>query len=108
MLLATWQPHEEVGFPPSSAGKESACNAEDLGLIPGLERSPGEGIGNPLHYSRLENPIDRGAWQATDHGITRVGHNLMNKPPPPHTIIFLKSGFLIFNNNYIRPPHTIL
>ena len=71
-----------MGFPPSSAGKESACNAEDLGLIPGLERSPGEGIGNPLHYSRLENPIDRGAWQATDHGIVRVGHDLATKPLP--------------------------
>ena len=58
-----------MGFPHSSVGKESACNAEDLGLIPGLERSPGEGIGNPLYYSRLENPTDRGAWQATDHGI---------------------------------------
>ena len=77
-------------------------------MIPGSGRSPGEGNGNPLQYSLLENPMERGAWQATDHGITRVGHNLMNKPPPPHTIIFLKSGFLIFNNNYIRPPHTIL
>ena len=53
------------GFPGRSNGKESACNAGDLGSIPGLERSPGEGNGNPLQYSCLENPMDRGAWQAT-------------------------------------------
>ena len=49
----------------SSVGKESACNAGDLGLIPGLGRCPGEGNGNSLQYSCLENPIDRGAWPAT-------------------------------------------
>ena len=47
-----------LGFPCSSAGKESACNAGDLGLIPGLGRSPGEGNGYPLQYSGLENPMD--------------------------------------------------
>ena len=47
------------------SGKESACNAGDPGLIPGLGRSPGEGNGNPLQYSCLENPMDRGAWWAT-------------------------------------------
>ena len=47
---------KEEGFPGSSAGKESACNAGDLGLIPGLGRSPGGGHGNPLQYSCLENP----------------------------------------------------
>ena len=51
--------------------KASACNAGDLGSIPGLGRSPGEGNGNPLQYSRLENPIDRGAWWATVHGIAK-------------------------------------
>ena len=55
------------GFPGSSNGKESACNAGDLGSISGLERSPGEGNGNPLQYSCLENPMDRGAWQATGY-----------------------------------------
>ena len=64
-------------FPHSSAGKESACNAGDLGLIPGLGRSSGEGNGNPLQYSCLENPMDRKAWQATIHGITRVRYNLV-------------------------------
>ena len=54
-----------VGFPRSSVGKESACSAGDLGSISGLGRSPGEGNGNPLQYSCLENPTDRAAWQAT-------------------------------------------
>ena len=51
-----------LGFPGCSACNESTCNVEDLGSIPGLGRSPGEGNGNPLHYSCLENPLDRGAW----------------------------------------------
>ena len=54
-----------------SDGKESACNAVDLGSIPESVRSPGEGNGNPLHYSCLENFMGRGAWQATVHGITK-------------------------------------
>ena len=56
------------GFPPSSVGKESAWNAGDLGPIPGLGRSPTEGNGNRLQYSCLENPMDRGAWQAASMG----------------------------------------
>ena len=64
------------GFPCSSVGKESACSAGDPGLIPGLERSAGEGNGNPLLYSCLYNPMDRGAWQATVHGVERVRHDL--------------------------------
>ena len=67
-------------FPGSSAGKESACNAGDPSLIPGLGRCPGEGNGNP-QYSCLENPMDREAWKATVHGVARVGHNLMTKTP---------------------------
>ena len=70
-----------MGFPGSSAGKKSACSAGDLGLISGSGRSPGEGTGNPLQYSCLENPIDRGIWQATVHGVARVGHDLVSKPP---------------------------
>ena len=49
--------------------KESACNAGDVGSVPGLGRSPGEGNGNLLQYSCLENCMDRGAWQATVHGV---------------------------------------
>ena len=60
-----------MGFPGGSEGKESACNAGDLGLIPGLGRSPGGGHWNPLQYSCLENPMDRGAWQAIVPGVTK-------------------------------------
>ena len=55
-----------------SVGKESACSAGDPGSIPGSGRSPGEGNGNLLQYSCLENPMDRGAWQASVHGVARV------------------------------------
>ena len=55
----------------SSEVKASACNARDLSSIPGSGRSPGEGNGNPLQYSCLENPMDRGAWWATVHGVTK-------------------------------------
>ena len=54
--------YQAVGFPSSSDGKASACNAGDPGLIPGLGRSPGEGNRNPLQYSYLEKPMERGAW----------------------------------------------
>ena len=54
-----------LSFPGGSDGKESACKVGDLGLIPGLGRSPGEGNGNPLQFSCLENPMDGGAWWAT-------------------------------------------
>ena len=63
-----------MGFPGGSDGKESACNAGDLGSIPGLGRFPGEENGNPLQYSCLENPMDRGAWWAAVHAVT-VRHN---------------------------------
>ena len=59
------------GFPGGSGCKEFACNAGDLGSIPGLRRSPGGGPDNPLQYSCLENPMDRGAWRATVHGVTK-------------------------------------
>ena len=58
-------------FPGSSDSKESAYNAGDLCLIPGSERSPKEGNGNPLQYSCLENSMDRGAWWATVHGVSK-------------------------------------
>ena len=69
-LYALWL-RWTVGFMPGgSDGKESACNAGDLGSIPGLGRFPGEGNGNPLQYSRLGNSMDRGTWWATVHGVT--------------------------------------
>ena len=58
-----------LGFPNGSESKESACNAEDPGLIPGLGRSPGEGNGNPVKYSFLGKPMDIGTWQAVAHGV---------------------------------------
>ena len=54
-----------------SDSKESACNVGDLGSVPGLGRSPGGGHGNPLQSSCLENPMDRGAWFATVHGVEK-------------------------------------
>ena len=60
-----------MSFPGGSNGKESACNAGDLGLIPGLGRPQGEGNGYPLQYSCLENSKDRGVWWATVHGVTK-------------------------------------
>ena len=62
-------PQSAQGFPGGSDSKDSACNAGDLGLIPGLGRSPGGGHGNPLQYSGLENPHGRGAWWAIVHGV---------------------------------------
>ena len=58
-------------FPGGSDGKETACNAGDPGLIPGLGRSPREENGYSLQYSCLENSMDRGAWQAIVHGATK-------------------------------------
>ena len=59
------------GFPGGSDSKQSACNVRDLDLIPGLGRSPGEGNGDPLQYSHLENSMDRGAWWAIVHEVTK-------------------------------------
>ena len=60
-----------MGVPGGSDGKESTCNAGDLGLIPGSGRSPGEENGNPLQYFCLENPMDGGSWWAIPHGVTK-------------------------------------
>ena len=60
-----------MGFPGGSDCEESACNAGDLGSIPGSGRSPGEGDGYPLQYSCLENPMERGIWWATVHGVKK-------------------------------------
>ena len=61
-----------MGFPGGSIGEESACNAGDPGWIPGWGTSPGEGNGSPLQYSCLENPMDRGPWGATGHGVAEL------------------------------------
>ena len=64
-----------LGFPSGSGGKESPCNAGDTAAITGSGRFPGEGNGNPLQYSFLESPMNRGASQATVHGFARVRHD---------------------------------
>ena len=112
-----------VGLPGGSDGKESACSAGDPGSIPGSGRYAGEGNGNPLQYSCLENPLDRGAWQATVCGVaksrTRLSNftligmvlnwTFSNKKFHKSKTLFWKQGFsqhvLSFpiQNNYIKP-----
>ena len=78
IYMETQRKAENVSFPKriayylGSDGKESACNAGDLGSIPGLGRSPGEGNSYLLQYSSLENSMDRGVWQATVHGVAEL------------------------------------
>ena len=67
-----------LGFPSGSDGKESTCNAGDLGSVPELGRYPGEGNGNPLQYSCLENSMDGGAWWAAVHGVAKSWTRLSN------------------------------
>ena len=78
--------------------KEFAFNAGVLGLIPGLGRSPGEGNGNPLQYSGLENSTDRGAWQATVHGVAKSGmieqHSLHFSTSPQYAVAILNCSVL--------------
>ena len=95
-----------MGFPGGSDGKEFACNAGDLGLMPGLGRSPGEGNGYPHQYSCLENPMDRGAWWATVHGSQRVSHNERDSvrmhalTQPLKKRLWLSKSFLIKTPKY--------
>ena len=89
---------KHLGFPGGSEVKASACNAGDLGLIPGLGRSPGEGNGNPLQYSCLENPMDGGAWWATIHGVAKSRTRLTD-----FTFTFVKHLLCIVHYlNYFR------
>ena len=76
-----------LGFPGGSDGKESACNAGDLGLIPGLGRSPGVGKGYPLQCSCLENIMHREVWRTTVDGVTRLGHNWATTLPRSTTLV---------------------
>ena len=61
--------------------KNPPAKAGDVGSVPGWGRSPGEGNGSPLQYFCVENPMERGTWQAAVHGLPRVRHDLMTKPP---------------------------
>ena len=78
--------------------KNPPANAEDARCsLLGLGRSPGEGNGDPFQYSCLENPMDGGAWRATVHGVTRVGQDLVSKPPSLRDKpIFEKVNILVF------------
>ena len=78
-------------------GTQKTSRRSQLGSIPGSGRSPGGGNGNPLQYSCLGNPMGRGAWRATVHGVTRVRHDLATKQPPPSTSV--KWEKCVFQNN---------
>ena len=71
LLEISRAPRPLPGFPGGSDGEESAHSARDLGSVPEWRRSPGEGNGDPLQCSYVENPMDRGAWRATVHGVTK-------------------------------------
>ena len=91
LIIHFWSPFLSLlDFPNSSDCKESACNVGDLGSVPGLGKSCGEGNGNPFQYPCLENPMDRGAWQTTVHGVSRVRHNTATKPPPHSTYLLFR------------------
>ena len=72
MGIALESARKILDFPGNSDSKESACNVGDQGSIPGLGRSPGDRNGNPLQYSCLENPMDRGDWRATVHRVKEL------------------------------------
>ena len=106
-ILALLFPTMHPGFPGGSDGKESACNAGDPGSILGLGRCPGEGHGNPLQYSCLENAMDRGAWWDTVHGVTKNWTRLSDEHTHIHTIhawarLSLSPSFLIKNESNNR------
>ena len=90
---------QQLDFPGGSDGKASAYDAGDLGSIPGLGRSPGEGNGNPLQYYCLENPMDRGAWQATVHGVTKSRTRLRDFTSSLYFMLLrgLEGVFFFFN-----------
>ena len=102
-----------MGFPGGSDGKETACNTGDLGSISGSGRSLGEGNGNPFQYSYLENSMDRGAWWATAHGVTKSQTQLTNqhnKYRDTHIYMYIHMYvcLLLFKNVIILHPHFIM
>ena len=92
-----------MGFPRCSVVKNPPADAEDVGVIPGLGRSPGERNGNSLYYSCLGNPMDRGAWRATVHGVTKesdMTYRLNNNNKLSHPrFYFLIMGIIIIVSN---------
>ena len=111
-----WKEHRNclpkvLSFPGDSEVKASACNAGDLGSIPGLGRSPGEGNGNPLHYSCLENPMDRGAWWDILHGVaksrTRLSDFTSLLKSPERNTFYLNLDFCPVRPCYIPDYRTL-
>ena len=96
------------GFPGGSEVKASARNVGDLGSIPGLGKSPGEGNGHPLQYSCLENPMDRGAWWATVHGVAKSQTRLSDFTSPHHLIIIISEQKKILFFNIVKMVNSIL
>ena len=96
-------PNLTTGLPCSSNGKESACRAADLGSVSGLGRSPGEGNSNPLQCSRLENPMDRGTWQATVHGVAKSWTRPTKTLRSEESVIKVKSVLLSSTAEQTRP-----
>ena len=88
-------PFSHKGFPGGSDGKVSAHNVRDAGSIPGPGRSPGEGNGDPLQYSCLENSMDGGAWSATVHGVAKIQTRLSDFTLP-HFVILMFYFIFIF------------
>ena len=88
-------------FPDGSDGKASACNAGDPGLIPGLGRSHAEGNGNPLQYCCLENPMDRGAWWATVHGVAQSRTQLKRLSTRAWPRMFLSCRVFHLDNSHL-------
>ena len=84
-----------MGFPGGIDDKESACNARDLGSILGLGRSPGEGHSNPLHYSCLENPMDKGAWRDTVHGVAKSRMQVSHKAHKSTILQYVQRNYRI-------------
>ena len=95
--LPTKALHIILGFPGGSGVKTLPANEEESGLIPGSGKSPGEGNGNPLQYSCLENPMNSGTWQVTAHGVTRVGHDSTTKQ---YIYTFFNFNFYYFYTLY--------
>ena len=84
LIKIFYLPNEFQGFPSNSAIKNPACNAGDAGSVPGSGRTPGGENGNPLQYSFLENPMDRGTWQAKHQRVTRAGHDWVSTHTHTH------------------------
>ena len=101
-----------LGFSHGSVGKESTCNAGDAGSVPGLGRSPGEGHGNPLQCSCLENPMDRGPWQATVYGVTKSPRRLKRLSTYACNVKFPEFSVLNFRkftwNHLVEKGHDVL